>query len=75
VPLEDRDYTVRVWFKEKGAPTPWSHYVTSCTSLMRAMHLAKNVRQIFGCSTWIEDFDRPASLPQLKVRATIQKGS
>lgn len=70
-PTTDVDYTVRALWKQRGAPTTWTHYVTSCDTRARALHIAQNVREIFGCPTWIEEFNRPASLPLLKVRAEI----
>jgi hypothetical protein len=71
MPDLDADYTVRAYWLEQGAPGKWPHYVTTCETLGRALHLAKNVRQIFGCATWIEAFDQPASVPLLRVRQTI----
>lgn len=69
---EEVDYTVRVYWREHGAPEKWPHYVTSFPTLMRAQHCAQNMRAIFGCGAWIEEFDRPATLPLLRVRQTIE---
>jgi len=73
MPDPNGDYTVRaLWENPGGGLGRWPHYLTACPSLMQALHLAQNVREIFGCAVWIEDFDRPASLPILRVRAVIE---
>jgi hypothetical protein len=60
--------TVYVYHDRCGRHLPCALPLKVCRTEVEAQTLARAIRDVFRCPTWVEDFDRPANTKTIAIR-------